>query len=101
MRLYAAAPIAVALVACGAQAPKYSGTVQTESVAVGSQTGGRIVAVDVAAGSRVRRGAFVLHLDPSLLRAEYNRSLAQARQSAGRLQELENGNVPADVARAR
>src|SRR6185312_7177628 len=59
------------------------------------------VAVDVAAGSRVRRGAIVLHLDPSLLRAEYNRSLAQARQSAGRLQELENGNVPADVARAR
>lgn len=101
MRAAIAVAAILALGACGAPGPKYSGTVQTESVAVGSQTGGRVAEVDVAAGSRVRRGSIVLRLDPSLMRAEYDRAHAQARQAAERLAELENGNVAADVARAR
>ncbi|HXP92065.1 MAG TPA: HlyD family efflux transporter periplasmic adaptor subunit [Candidatus Binatia bacterium] len=101
MRAAIAAAAVLAVAACGAQGPKYSGTVQTESVAVGSQTGGRIVEVAVAVGTRVHHGSVVLRLDPALLRAQYDQARAQARAAAERLAELENGNVPTDVARAR
>jgi HlyD family secretion protein len=79
----------------------YSGTVQTESVSVGSQTGGRVVSVNVTAGSVVHPGSVVLRLDDSLLRAQYLQAQAQERQAADHLAELLNGNVPTDVARAR
>jgi membrane fusion protein YbhG len=91
----------LALSACVGRPPAYSGTVQTESVAVGSQVGGRVVKVDVAAGTPVQRGSVLLRLDPSLLQAELDQAAAQARQAAERLAELEHGNVPTDIARAR
>ncbi len=91
----------LALAACGAQPPRYSGTIQTESVAVGSQIGGRVIEVDASTGARVRRGAVLLRLDPSQLRAEYAQARAQVAQAAERLSELANGNVATDVARAR
>ncbi len=92
---------AASLAACAGQRPSYSGTVQTESVAVGSQVGGRVAEVDVAAGSPVRRGAVLLRIDPSMLRAQFDQARAEADQSAERLAELEHGNVPSDVARAQ
>lgn len=90
-----------ALAACATPAPRYSGTVQTESVAAGSQIGGRVVEVDVAAGSRVRRGQVLLRLDPAQLAAQRDEAAAQARQASGRLAELLAGNTADDVARAR
>ena len=79
----ALAAIALACVlaagACATRRSGYSGTVQTESVAVGSQIGGRVVQVDVAVGTRVHRGSIVLALDPALLRAQYD----QARAGSG------------------
>jgi HlyD family secretion protein len=101
VRLVAALIALVAISACASHPPAYSGSVQTESVAVGSQTGGRVVEVDVAAGSTVRRGSVVVRLDPGLLGAEYDQARAQARQAAERLAELENGNLPTEIARAR
>jgi HlyD family secretion protein len=91
----------LALSSCAGRRPAYSGTVQTESVAVGSQVGGRVVAVDVAAGTRVLRNSVLLRLDPSLLQAQRDQAVAQARQAAERLAELEHGNVPTEIARAR
>jgi multidrug resistance efflux pump len=89
------------LIACASRPPSYSGTVQTESVAVGSEVGGRVVEVDVAAGASVQRGAVLFRLDPAQLRAQHDQTLAQAQQAAQRLSELEAGNVPSEVARAR
>ncbi|HMD01627.1 MAG TPA: HlyD family efflux transporter periplasmic adaptor subunit, partial [Candidatus Baltobacteraceae bacterium] len=93
---------AVVLSACNRDSGyAYSATVRTESVAVGSQVGGRIAEVDVAAGQRIARGAAVLRLDPSLLAAQAEQMEAQTRQAAQRLAELEHGNVPSEIARAR
>lgn len=93
--------LVLALGACGTHPPTYSGTVQTESIAVGSQIGGRIAEVDVAVGTVVHRGTTILRLDPTMLRAQYEQSVAQMNEAAEHLRELENGNVPTDVARAR
>jgi HlyD family secretion protein len=93
--------VALALSACGQGGHAYSATVQTESVAVGSQVGGRVVEVGVAAGMRVAPGAVVLRLDPSQLRAQLDQARAQTHEVAERVAELEHGNIPSDVARAR
>ena len=87
--------------ACSPPSPAYSGTVQTESVAVGSQIGGRVASVNVSAGSRVQRGTVILKIDPSMLSAQYDQARAGVEQAAQHLAELENGNVAADVERAR
>jgi len=100
MRVRITAAALVVLAACSGQNGGYSGTVQTESIAVGSQVGGRVVEVDVAAGSRVHRGSIVLRLDPAILQAQYDQAEAQARQAADHLTELQNGNVASDVERA-
>jgi multidrug resistance efflux pump len=89
------------LAACAPPAPRYSGTVQTESIAVGSQLGGRVVATFIAAGSRVRRGEVLLQLDGAQLTAERDEAAAEAGQAAERLTELVNGSTPDDIARAR
>ncbi|MGR4065667.1 MAG: HlyD family secretion protein [Vulcanimicrobiaceae bacterium] len=91
----------VAASSCAPQGPAYSGTVQTESVAVGSQIGGRVSEVKVSAGSRVQRGSVILRIDPSMLGAQYDQARAQVQQAAEHLTELQNGNVPADVEKAR
>jgi HlyD family secretion protein len=99
MRAPYALTILVVFSACSAS-PQYSGTVQTESVAVGSQIGGRVVEVDVAAGSHVHRGDIVLRLDSGLLQAQYDQARAQQGQAAAHLTALLNGNVASDVERA-
>jgi HlyD family secretion protein len=95
-----AAALVVLAAACSGQNGGYSGTVQTESIAVGSQVGGRVVEVDVAAGSRVHRGSIVLRLDPAILQAQYDQAVAQANQAGEHLTELQNGNIESDVDRA-
>jgi len=100
VRIWAVAVVLLAA-ACSGQSNGYSGTVQTESIAVGSQVGGRVVEVDVAAGSRVHRGSIVLRLDPAILQAQYDQAQALAREAQERLAELQNGNVASDVDRAQ
>lgn len=92
---------ALAFSGCGQARHVYSATVRTESVAVGSQIGGRVAEVDVAEGSRVVRGAVVLRLDPSMPLAPVDQSRAQTHEAAEHLAELEHGYVSTDVARAR
>ena len=87
--------------ACASHAASYSGTVQTESVAVGSQTGGRIVQTYVSAGSPVRRGYNIVRLDPSGPQAQYDQAKAQESEAKAQLAALLHGNVATDVERAR
>lgn len=99
-RRLAAVAIVLSVAACAARGPAYSGTVQTESVAVGSQAGGRVVSVAVAPGSVVRRGSVILRLDAAELQAQYAQSVAQTQTAAERLAELEHGSLASDVAHA-
>ena len=101
MGRFAAFALIIALVSCAPGPAAYSGTVQTESVSVGSQTGGRVVEVDVAAGGRVRAGSIIVRLDPSMPRAQLDEALAQERSARGYLETLERGTLPSQVALAR
>lgn len=92
---------AAVLAACAASPPAYSGTIQTESVAVGSEIGGRVVATNVATGDRVRRGEVLLRLDAAQLQAQADEAAAQAAQARQHLAELQAGSLATDVAKAR
>ena len=89
------------LAACAAQGPHYSGTVQTEFSQVGSQLGGRVVAVYVQAGSRVRRGDVLVRLDPAILQAELDEARGQAAQAGANLEQQRNGALVTDIERAQ
>ena len=91
---------ALLLSGCAQSNQEYSATVQTESVAVGSQVGGRVAAIYVAPGKRVARGFVLLRLDDSMLRAQADQAHAQTLAAAEQLAEAEHGNIPSDVARA-
>lgn len=86
--------------ACAAP-PTYSGTVQTESITIGSEMGGRVSGVYVSVGSRVHRGSIVLRIDDSLLQSQYEQSVALQQQATQRESELANGTVATDVQRAQ
>ena len=101
LRRAIALSIALVVAACSSRGPVYSGTVQTESVAVGSESGGRVAVIEVAPGSLVRRGSVILRLDAAELEAQHAQAVAQTREAAERLAELMNGSVSTDVARAR
>jgi multidrug resistance efflux pump len=96
-----AGALAFALEACAPAPPAYSGTVQTESVSVGSETGGRVTAVAVATGSRVRRDEVLLRLDSAGPSAQYQQAVAATAEAREKLAEALNGNRASDVARAR
>jgi multidrug efflux pump subunit AcrA (membrane-fusion protein) len=61
----------------------------TEGVSIGSKTSGRVVALYVAAGSRVHRGSIVLRLNDALLQSQYDGAVAQQRRSSDRVTELQ------------
>ncbi len=101
MRVAPAGLCCVALVACAAQTSHFSGTVQTEYVSVGSQVGGRVIEVDVAAGRTVRRGAVIVRLDPALPQATYEQAVAQERAADAALRALRTGSLPSQIEQAR
>ena len=101
MRVAPAGLCCLALAACAAPTSHFSGTVQTEYVSVGSQVGGRVIAVDVAAGTPVKRGTVIVRLDPSLPQATYDQALAQARAADAALRALQSGTLPSQIAQAR
>jgi HlyD family secretion protein len=101
MRVAPAALWCLALVACGGQPARFSGTVQTEYVSVGSQVGGRVIETDVAAGKIVKRGAVILRLDPAMPQATYDQAVAQARAADAALRALQHGALPSQIEQAR
>lgn len=101
MRVAPAGLWCLALAACAPSGSHFSGTVQTEYVAVGSQVGGRVIQTDVAAGATVKRGAVLVRLDPALAQATYDQALAQERAADAALRALRSGTLPAQIAQAR
>jgi membrane fusion protein YbhG len=79
----------------------YSGTVQADSASVGSTSGGRVTAIDVADGQSVRKGQTIVVFDDRQLRAAYASSVAARDEAYAALRDLEAGPRPADVAKAQ
>ncbi len=100
MKTWAFLSLAV-LAACSAGGGTYSGTVQTESVSVGSTIGGRVASVETAAGARVQRGQILVRLDPAILQGELDEARGQLAQARANLLELQRGAVATDVEQAR
>lgn len=101
MRVAAAAVSFAALVSCAVPQARFSGTVQTEYVSVGSQKGGRVIETDVAAGQPVKLGAVIVRLDPAMPKATYDQAVAQERAAQASLRALQGGTLPSQIEQAR
>ena len=78
-----------------------SGVIEADDVRVGSRVGGRVAAIAVEEGQRVRKGDLLLTLAPYDLQAQ--RAQAEAIVAARREQsaKLQNGPRPEEIAAAR
>lgn len=93
--------IAQALAGCGAPtSTTYSGTVQAPSAAVGSPIGGRVTAVNVQEGQRVRSGDVIVRFDEKQQRAALSNARHDAAASGAALADLQAGARAQDLARA-
>ncbi len=87
--------------ACGSRSAfPYSGTLQPESAQVGSTIGGRVVAIHVQDGDRVKAGQAIVSLDDSAQRAAVATAISQKHQAAAALADLKAGPRPQEVAQA-
>lgn len=78
----------------------YSGTLQADAAAVGSTTGGRVVAVLASDGQRVRSGQALVRFDDRQQRAALDMATAQQKQAAASLNDLLAGSRPEEIDKA-
>ena len=78
-----------------------SGLIEAEQVAVSSDTGGRIAALDVAKGDQVTAGQVLLTLDSSLLEAQMAQADAAVAAAQAQLDQLLAGARHEEIGRAR
>lgn len=96
------AACSIFIAACSNQSSHvYSGTVQAETVQVGSVVGGRIVAVAVSDGAAVRAGQVIVRFDDADARAALRAAQARSREAQAKLDAAIAGSRPEDVARAQ
>jgi HlyD family secretion protein len=79
----------------------FSGTVETRDVRVGSKSGGRVLAVEVREGEEVEAGRVLVKLDVAELEAQRRQAEARVEQQRARLERLEHGARPQEIAQAR
>ncbi len=85
----------------GAEVVRASGTVEATEADLGFQIAGRIEAVRVHEGERVRRGQELARLDRTELLARRRAAKAQVEAARARLAELERGFRSEEVAQGR
>lgn len=78
----------------------YGGTLQAVSATVGSTVGGRVAAVPVADGDRVRAGAVIVRFDDVAQRAETLTAQGKLAQARAALSELLHGSRQSDIEQA-
>jgi HlyD family secretion protein len=89
------------LTACSGNAkPTYSGTLQSESAQVGSTIGGRVVAVLVTDGQRVRAGQVLVRFDDKDQQAALSVAIGQLGQAQAALADQMAGPRSQDVQKA-
>jgi len=77
-----------------------SGTIEAEIVAITTEIGGRIVAIQADEGKEVRRDDLLVELDTSILRAKQNQLEAALATALANLAEVSAPPRPEDVAAA-
>jgi membrane fusion protein YbhG len=97
-----AAPLLFGASACASQSDRfsYSGTMQADSAAVGSTTGGRVVGVLASDGQRITARQVLVRFDDRQQRAALDTAKAQQNQAAASLNDLLAGPRQADIDKA-
>jgi HlyD family secretion protein len=79
----------------------FSGTIETREIRVGSKVGGRVLAVLVTEGQEVQEGQVLARFDVAELEAQRKQAEARLAQQRARLERLERGARPEEIAQAR
>jgi len=77
---------------------EWSGTVETDTITVGSRTGGRVAEVRVREGEEVAAGQALVIFEPGDLEAQRAVAEAQVAQARASLEKLEKGARPEERA---
>ena len=80
--------------------PEYSGTVETREIQIGSKVGGRVTAVPVEEGQRVKAGALLVRFECDELKAQRVQAAASVEQAQADLDRMLRGNRPEEVEQA-
>ena len=92
-------------IGCGKSIPAgtmvLSGTVEMDSVDVGSLTGGRLAAVEADEGDRVKPGKVLVRFEDVRAKAELAEAEAAVRELSSTLDKLRRGSRQEEIARAR
>src|SRR5689334_377006 len=76
---------------------EWSGTVEARTISVGSRAGGRVKAVLVREGDRVKTGQALLELEPGDLMAQRLQAQGALAQVQATLEKLEKGARPEEI----
>src|SRR5881398_497856 len=79
---------------------EWSGTVEARTITVGSRAGGRVKAVLVREGDRVKGGQSLLELEPGDLFAQKLQAQGALDQMQATLEKLEKGARPEEIEEA-
>lgn len=79
----------------------YTGTIEAEESLVGSTVGGRVSQTLVNEGDTVRKGQRIVVFESEQLQANLQAAIAERRQAAARLSELQAGPRQEEIQRSR
>ncbi len=80
---------------------RFTGFLESEDVTIAPEIGGRIVAMQAQAGSRVTSGQVLVRLDDSLIRLQLAQADANVTEAEAQLAQLKAAVRPEDVALAQ
>ncbi|HZS06461.1 MAG TPA: efflux RND transporter periplasmic adaptor subunit [Blastocatellia bacterium] len=108
LALAASAPT-ILLISCanrgftfGGEKPQvFSGTIETREIRVGSKAGGRVTGVLVEEGQAVEPDQPLVRFDVAELEAQRSQAEARIAQQRARLERLQHGARPEEIAQAR
>ena len=78
----------------------YSGTIETREIQIGSKIGGRVTAVLVEEGQRIRANAPLVSFDAPELQAQRDQAAATVIQAQADYDRLQRGNRQEEIAQA-
>jgi HlyD family secretion protein len=79
---------------------KYSGTIETREIQVGSKIGGRVTQVAVEEGQEVKAGVLLVRFESNDLTAQRRQAQAEVDQQQANLLKLTGGNRPEEIQQA-
>jgi multidrug resistance efflux pump len=79
---------------------EYSGTIETREIQIGSKIGGRVTAVPVEEGERVKAGSLLARFECDELKAQRAQAAATVEQAQADMDRMLKGNRPEEIEQA-